>query len=253
MFTLTAFAWAAGLALAGTIIGSFTAALVIRWPQGRSVAIGRSACDSCGRTLGASELVPLFSALWQRGRCRACGAPIDPRHWQIELAAAMIGGVGGLALGGPAAILGAAFGWLLLPLAALDVAELWLPDRLTVALAMGAVLPAIWGAPPDLEARIFGAFGGYLSLAAIAALYRVVRRREGLGAGDPKLFGAIGLWLGWRALPIVLLLACLIGLAAVTMRALGGRALRGDERVPLGALLAIAAYPAGLVVLASSA
>jgi leader peptidase (prepilin peptidase)/N-methyltransferase len=84
----------------------------------------------------------------------------------------------------------------------------------------------------------------------IAAAYRLVRRRDGLGGGDPKLFGAIGLWLGWRLLPIVLLLACLTGLALVLARLLTGAGVRADDRLPLGALLAIAAYPTWLVMLA---
>src|SRR3546814_6883087 len=80
-------------AVAGAIIGSFLATLILRWPQGRSVVHGRSACDGCGLTLGGLELVPLFSALAQRGRCRACGAAIDPLHWRMEAGCALIGAV----------------------------------------------------------------------------------------------------------------------------------------------------------------
>src|SRR3546814_4832372 len=70
-------------AVAGAIIGSFLATLIFRWPQGRSVVHGRSACDGCGLTLGGRELVPLFSALAQRGRCRDCGAALDPLPWRM--------------------------------------------------------------------------------------------------------------------------------------------------------------------------
>ena len=96
--------WPVALGALGAIAGSFIAALVIRWPAGRSVLVGRSACDGCGRVLGPVELVPLLSALWLRGRCRSCGASIDPRHWQIELAAVVIGAVAGIAVPGPAGI-----------------------------------------------------------------------------------------------------------------------------------------------------
>src|SRR3546814_18076080 len=70
-------------AVAGAIIGSFLATLILRWPPGRSVVHGRSACDGCGLTLGGLELVPQFSALARRGRCRACGAANGPLHWRL--------------------------------------------------------------------------------------------------------------------------------------------------------------------------
>ena len=128
--------WPLGLGVLGAIVGSFVAALVIRWPQDQSVMRGRSACDACGRTLTARDLVPLLSALWLRGRCRTCGVPIDPLHWRIEAIAALIGVLAGVATASPLAVAGAIFGWLLLALAALDATALWLPDRLTITLAI---------------------------------------------------------------------------------------------------------------------
>jgi len=229
--------WPVALGLLGAIIGSFLATLVIRWPEGRSVLLGRSQCDSCDAVLGPRDLVPLLSAMVARGRCRHCAAPIDPRHWQIELAAAAIGVLAGLAVPGPAAVAGAAFGWLLLALAALDLAVFWLPDRLTIALAVGGLLTGAIGIDPW----------------CVGQGYRLLRKREGLGGGDPKLLGAIGLWLGWAMLPAVLLLAALTGLALVLVGTLSGRAARLDDRVPFGALLAIAAYPAWLFLLGSAA
>ncbi|WP_267414760.1 prepilin peptidase, partial [Sphingomonas sp. GC_Shp_4] len=112
--------WAAMLGVLGAILGSFIAALVSRWPEGRSVMRGRSACDGCGRTLSSLELVPLLSALWLRGRCRRCGVRIAPLHWIIELAALAIGAAAGWVAPGVVGIAGAVFGWLLLALAALD-------------------------------------------------------------------------------------------------------------------------------------
>ena len=91
--------WGAGVALAaalGVVFGSFIATLVLRWPSDRSV-LGRSQCDGCGRPLGARDLVPLLSAMLMRGRCRRCGAPIDPFHGRVELASGLIG-TGALAL-----------------------------------------------------------------------------------------------------------------------------------------------------------
>ncbi|QDZ07778.1 prepilin peptidase [Sphingomonas panacisoli] len=242
--------WPAGLGVLGAIVGSFLATLVIRWPQERSVVGGRSACDGCGRTLRAWELVPLFSALASRGRCQSCSVTIDPRHWQIELGCAALGVISGIAVPGPIGVAGAVLGWLLLALAALDVAEFWLPDRLTGALAaMGLVSMSV--APPAWPDRVIGGAAGFLSLWLIAFAYRRVRGREGLGGGDPKLFGAIGLWVGWAMLPFVLLLACVIGLAAVLASRLRGQAVAATDWVPFGALMAIAAYPVWLVMVAS--
>jgi leader peptidase (prepilin peptidase)/N-methyltransferase len=244
--------WPAALGLLGAVIGSFLATLVIRWPQERSVLRGRSHCDACDAALGPRDLVPLVSAALSRGRCRHCAAPIDPRHWQIELAALGIGVVAGLVVPGPAALAGSVFGWLLLTLAALDVTEFWLPDPLTLTLALAGVVAGVAGIEPPLADRLIGGVAGFGALWFVGVAYKRLRGREGLGGGDPKLFGAIGLWLGWRMLPAVLLLAALTGLALVLAGMLRGRPAKMDDPVPFGALLAIAAYPAWLFLLGSA-
>ena len=242
-------AWGATLAVLGAIVGSFVATLVLRWTEGRSVMRGRSACDSCGRTLGARELVPLASALVLRMKCRTCGGAIHPWHPSIEALAALIGLAAGLAASGPIALAGAAFGWLLLALGAIDLRALWLPDRLTALVAIGGLATGIWGFGPPFGERIVGGIAGFSALWAIARAYRAWRGREGMGGGDPKLLGAIGLWLGWRMLPAVLLLACLVGLGAVLFAAARRRPIARDTPLPLGTLLAIAAYPAWLAMI----
>ncbi len=247
-----AWIWPVALGVLGAIIGSFLATLVIRWPAGRSVLSGRSHCDSCDVALAPRDLVPLLSALLAHGRCRRCSARIDPRHWQIELAAAVIGIVSGVAVTGPAALAGAAFGWLLLTLAALDIADFWLPNELTAILALGGLATGALGVEPALTDRLIGGLAGFAGLWAVAQGYRLWRGRDGLGGGDPKLFGAIGLWLGWAMLPAVLLIAALTGLALVLVGMVAGRPARLDDRVPFGALLAIAAYPAWLFLLGSA-
>jgi leader peptidase (prepilin peptidase)/N-methyltransferase len=242
--------WAlAGFGL-GAIIGSFLATAAIRWPDDRSVAKGRSRCDGCGRTLGPVDLIPLVGFAIRRGRCAGCGARIDPRHLQVELAAAAIGA---LALGlapGLAGVGGALFGWGLLLLGVLDIDHLWLPDRVTYPLALTGIAFGSLGAPPWPNDRLIGMAAGFLSLFAIALGYRMLRGREGLGGGDPKMFAAIGAWLGWAALPFVLLLAALAGLAAVAVARLSGRAIGPTTRVPFGALLAAAGWPVWLLLFA---
>ena len=242
-------AWGAALAGLGLIAGSFIAALVKRWPEGRSVLRGRSECDACGVTLGARDLVPLVSALALRGRCRECGAAIDPVHRQIEMAGALVGAAAGLASAGPEAIAGAVFGWVLLALAALDLRYWWLPDRLTGTLSLAGLASGAAGVMPALSERLIGGAAGFASLWLIAAAYERVRGREGMGGGDPKLFGAIGLWLGWRMLPGVLLLASMIGLGWVGWQAARGKRMAAEDALPFGVLLALAAYPMWLAMI----
>ncbi len=241
--------WPVLLGVLGLILGSFIATLVIRWPQERSVLAGRSQCDGCGKTLATHELVPVLSAILQRGRCRCCGSAIDPLHWRIELAAGLVGVASGALLPLPAALAAAVFGWLLLALAALDITEFWLPDVLTLMLALAGLASWALGIGPALADRLIGAAAGFGALWLIGAGYKAWRGREGLGAGDPKLLGAIGLWLGWRLLPSVVLVAAMIGLGVFAFRWLTGRAVSRVDPQPLGALLAIAAYPAEILML----
>lgn len=234
-------------AVLGAIAGSFLATLLIRWPQGRSALAGRSRCDACGGTLSARDLVPIVSYLVARGRCRGCGAGIDARHIGIEIAAAIIGAVALAAHPGMAGLVTAMFGWWLLLLAALDAEHHWLPDRLTLPLLPAGLAVAGLGVGMSLSDRMIGAAVGYLVLAAIGWCYRQLRKREGLGGGDPKLMAALGAWLGWQQLPLVLLGAGLLGLVALVLRRLRGERIAAADRLPLGTLMALAAWPIWLV------
>ncbi len=243
---LDALPFGTGILLAGLIgllLGSFIATLVLRWPAGRSV-LGRSQCDGCGRRLDARDLVPILSAMIARGRCRACGAAIDPFHGHVELASALIG-AGALALlPGTAGWLWALFGWLLLPLALLDARHFWLPDRLTLVVAVAGLLLAGPMLGTSLIDRWIGAIAGGAVLAFLAWLYRRARGRDGMGGGDPKLVAATGAWLGWQPLPLLLLLASLGGILwALAARKKGDRPL-GERRVPFGSFLCGAAFAA---------
>jgi leader peptidase (prepilin peptidase)/N-methyltransferase len=241
-------AWTALAFILGAAIGSFLATILIRWPQGRSVVAGRSACDTCGRTLDARDLVPILSWSLAKGRCRTCGTRIDRRHLAAEAGAAMIGITAILAHPMPLAAVTAILGWWLFLLAALDLEHEWLPDRLTWPL-LAAGLAASWGGfGPPLQSRLIGAAAGFASLFLIARLYRALRGREGLGGGDPKLFAAIGAWIGWTQLPFVLVGAGLLGLAVLLLSRLRGAAVTATDRLPLGTLMALAAWPIWIVI-----
>lgn len=160
----------------------------------------------------------------------------------MELLATIIGVASLLVAPDVDGMVGAVFGWLLLVLAVLDLGYFWLPDRLTGALAVLGLCAGLIGLGPSLGERLAGGIVGYVTLTAIAWTYRRLRGRDGLGAGDAKLLGAIGLWLGWRALPFVLLAASLIGIAAVLALHLSGRSPNMTTKMPLGTLLAAAAW-----------
>jgi leader peptidase (prepilin peptidase)/N-methyltransferase len=235
-------------ALLGAIVGSFLATILIRWPQGRSVLAGHSRCDACDTALAPRELVPLLSCAVQRGRCLRCGAAIDPRHLAVELAAAAIGIVAILAHPLPLAAVTALLGWWLLLVAALDLEHHWLPDRLTLPLIPLGLAAAWAGFGPPLAERALGAAFGWAALFLIGWAYRRLRGRDGMGGGDPRLMAAIGAWAGIWPLPAILLGAGLIGLAAVAAMRLRGEAVTAASRLPLGTLLALAAWPVWLVV-----
>ena len=228
-------------ALLGVVLGSFIATLVLRWPDGRSL-LGRSHCDGCERALGPLDLVPLVSALVQRGRCRTCGARIDPFHMQVELASGLIGALALTIMPGIAGWLWALFGWLLLPLALLDARHMWLPDRLNAVLAIAGLLLAGPLLDTVLLDRWIGAVAGGVLLAFVALAYRRGRGQDGMGGGDPKLVAAIGCWLGWQALPLMLLLASVGGMVwALTTKKKGDRPL-ALRQVPFGLFATVAAW-----------
>ena len=230
----------------GAIWGSFVAAMCSRWPTGKSVATGRSHCDNCGHQIAAYDLIPIASYLLLKGKCRHCGGRIGPLSLAIELIAAVIGAVPVLLLPAEQAIAAAVFGWLLLPLIMLDYQHLWLPNRLVLLLAVMGVLagPML---TPDIAwtGRATGMFAGFLSLEMVRQAYKLFRKHDGMGAGDPKLFGALGIWLGWQALPMTLLIASAIGLAVVSTLHVIAKHQR--NALPFGSFLGVAAFAIVLI------
>lgn len=228
-------------AVLGLIWGSFVAALCSRWPRGERVSDGRSYCDNCRTKLAAKDLVPVLSYLWLKGRCRYCTKSIGVGALYTELASAAIGLITISMHTHGQAVSAAIFGWLLLPLFILDHDKLWLPNRLVLILALFGLLlgPLL---KPDIlwTDRALGGLFGYVSLEAIRQIFQRLRNAEGMGGGDPKLFAAIGIWLGWQALPFVLLISCLFGFAFILLRQV--RKQRIQPQLPFGAFLCLAAF-----------
>lgn len=225
--------------MAGLVAGSFIGAVVCRWPE--AALAGRSRCDRCGSAIPMHSLVPVLSFAVQRGQARCCGMAIDPTHLIAELLATGIGLLSVTLLGsrGWAAAL---LGWQLLALALIDLRALKLPNAQTVLLALTGVTAAAIIAPADISDRFVGAAGGFLALELIRRGCRLVRGREGIGGGDPKLFGALGAWLGWQALPMLLLVGSLVGVAAGLVMLARNTTDRPPLKLPFGSLLALAAW-----------
>jgi leader peptidase (prepilin peptidase) / N-methyltransferase len=229
--------------LAAPFVGSFLGVLIRRLPHEQPDLWGRSACEACGHRLGPLELLPLASFIAQRGRCRACDARIAPAHLAVEVAAIAVAGMAA-ATGATGTELwaGCALGWTLLALAWIDWEQFWLPDVLTLPLLTGGLLVAWLAAPWSQTDRAIGAIAGYLAFRLLSLVYLALRRREGLGAGDAKLLAAAGAWLGWAALPSLVLVAAVFGLGLALLARLRGATLTAATALPFGPALAGATW-----------
>lgn len=231
----------------GLVVGSFLALLSVRLPLGEPVVLSRSKCRACGQVLGPLQMIPVASWLAQRGRCARCRAVVSWRYPMIEAAAAGVGVWAALhqnAQGG-SLVLGfftALLGWQLLLLALVDSEHFWLPDRLTLPLAVSGLAFAVWSPASDVADAVAGMIVGFAGLWAIGAAYERLRGRQGLGGGDPFMFGAGGAWVGWMGLPSVLLWAAAAGLSLVFARLLLRRPVSGEDRLPFGTFLAVGVW-----------
>jgi leader peptidase (prepilin peptidase)/N-methyltransferase len=235
------FSWLLPVLLA-PVVGSFLGVLIVRLPEGRPIAIGRSSCDHCGHNLGARDLIPLISYIIVRGRCRYCGQPIGPFVLAIELAALGVALWAVSAVSGTDAWWACLLGWTLLTAAWIDVRTMLLPDQLTLSLLVAGLLMTAVTSPESLLDHCLAAALGYSLLFVTAWTYRRLRGRDGLGLGDAKLLGALGAWLGLADLPIVLLLSSCIGLLAAAAGALAGRRVTAATAIPFGPFLALAGW-----------
>jgi len=209
----------------------------------------RSRCPACSAPIRAIHNVPVLSYLALGGRCAACRAPISMRYPLVELATgaafATIAWHFGFGLQAGLALVFTAY---LIALTGIDVDRQLLPDILTLPLMWIGLLASLWHsnefavAPPvAIRDALIGAVAGYLFLWAVFQLFRLVTGKEGMGYGDFKLFAAIGAWLGWQMLPLVLLLAAVVGAVVGVLLIVAKRHGRGVP-IPFGPYLAGAAW-----------
>jgi leader peptidase (prepilin peptidase)/N-methyltransferase len=200
----------------------------------------RSHCPACNRPIRAIENIPLLSYAWLRGKCAGCGKLIPWRYPAVETLGAALSGLVAWHFG-PTAQAAAAlfFVWAMIALAFIDLDTFFLPDDLTLPLMWAGLLVNVASTYTDLESAVIGAACGYLILWSVFWAYKLATGKEGMGYGDFKLLAAIGAWLGWKLLPLVILLSSMVG--AIVGIALIVATRRGrNVPIPFGPYLAVA-------------
>jgi leader peptidase (prepilin peptidase)/N-methyltransferase len=208
-------------------------------PAPISLSAPRSRCPSCGHQIAWYENIPLLSYLRLGGKCSACKTPISPRYPAVELLTALLFAACGWRFGAhPQVLLWCGFVATLIALALIDFDTQYLPDDLTLPLLWAGIVSAALGwLPISLSASVGGAVAGYLSLWFVFHAYRLIRGKEGMGAGDFKLLAALGAWLGWPLIPSIILLSSAVG-AVVGIALVVGRQHDRDVPIPFGPYLA---------------
>ena len=249
-------------ALAGLCVGSFLNVVIHRLPKmlergwqaqcaelrgetsdpgpPYNLAVPRSACPACGARITALQNIPVVSWLALRGRCAGCKAPISSRYPLVEalggvLAACAIWRFGAT----PQGVAACGLLWSLLALTMIDFDTQLLPDGITLPLLWAGLIVNLWNTFAPLSDAVIGAVAGYLSLWAVYWAFKLIRGKEGMGYGDFKLLAALGAWLGWQVLPVIVLLSSVVGACiGMALIVFKGR----DHSIPMafGPFLAIA-------------
>jgi leader peptidase (prepilin peptidase)/N-methyltransferase len=224
----------------GAIMGSFLNVVVYRLPRHESLVTPASHCPRCGTPVKPYDNIPVLSWLLLRGHCRACAEPISVRYPLVELATGLLC-IGAVLAGETTAdvVLGIVLILLVVPIALIDLEHRIIPNRLTL---LGAVLAIVLGTaldPSGEPARLIAgaAAGGFLLLAALAY-------PGGMGMGDVKLAGMMGLFLGSAVAPalfIALVAGTLLGVVIIARK---GAAEGRKTAVPFGPFLALGAIVA---------
>ncbi|MET1081081.1 MAG: A24 family peptidase [Pseudomonas sp.] len=251
--------------LLGLLVGSFLNVVVYRLPimlksdwQGEAreilglpaeekgatfnLFLPNSQCPCCGHEIRPWENLPIISYLALRGRCSSCKSPISKRYPLVELACGLLSAYVAWHFGfgwQAGAIL--LLTWGLLAMSLIDADHQWLPDVLVLPLLWLGLTLNLFGLFTSLEEAVLGAIGGYLALWSVAALFKLITRRDGMGNGDFKLLALFGAWGGWQVLPLTILLSSCTGaiLGSILLR-LNNRGL-GTE-IPYGPYLALAGW-----------
>ncbi|MDX1823765.1 MAG: A24 family peptidase, partial [Thiohalomonadales bacterium] len=252
--------------IAGLIIGSFLNVVVHRLPKmmertwlaearellGQqseeqdaifNLVTPRSRCPNCQHQIRAHENIPVISWLLLKGKCSQCKAPISKRYPLVETASGLIAALCAWHFGfGPWLGFCLLASWILLTAALIDLDTTLLPDSLNFLLLWAGLLAAVLGVSPvSLQDAVIGAMAGYLSLWSVYWLFKLATGKEGMGYGDFKLLAALGAWVGWQYLPLIILLSSVVGLVFALVMMIGGSVKR-DQGIPFGPYLATAGW-----------
>lgn len=202
----------------------------------------RSRCPHCQHEISALENIPVFSFIFQRGRCKACKTAISWRYPIFEILTAFASVFIAYHFGvswqcGAALILT----WSLIVLAAIDLEHHLLPDDITLPLLWVGLLVNSQGLFTSLNNALLGVVAGYLFLWSIYWIFKLITHKEGMGYGDFKLLAMLGAWIGWQALPIIILLSSFAGaMVGITLIALKRH--QRSQPIPFGPFLALAGW-----------
>ncbi|OGT22033.1 MAG: methyltransferase [Gammaproteobacteria bacterium RBG_16_57_12] len=205
-----------------------------------------SRCPHCGHRIRAWENIPVISYLWLKGKCAGCQAAISPRYPIIELvsacAAVTVAWHFGVSWQTLAALV---LTWSLIALTMIDYDHQLLPDDITLPMLWLGLAISLGGLFVDSASSLIGALAGYLSLWSVYIVFKLVTGKEGMGFGDFKLLAMLGAWLGWKMLPVIILLSSLVGaLVGIALIVFCGR--EKTKPIPFGPYLAGAGWIAML-------
>ena len=219
-------------------------------PEGAfNLLVPRSQCPSCGNTIEAWRNIPVLSYLLLGAQCAKCQASIAVRYPLVELLSATLAAVCAWHFGfGPEAAMAIVLSFVLIAISLIDVDHQIIPDSIVIpllwiGLAMSLFHPlagaeSLFIAPQD---AIVGALAGYLSLWSVYQVFKLITGKEGMGYGDFKLLAALGAWLGWEALPTIILMSAIVGAATgIAMVVFRGR--DRQQPMPYGPYLAAAGW-----------
>ena len=205
-----------------------------------NLAVPRSACPGCGALITARDNVPVLSWLWLRGRCRHCQTAISPRYPLVELATGLLTAAMAWHFGPSLLAVGAILlVWFLVALFCIDADTYLLPDSLTLPLLWLGLLFNLNGIFVPLQDAVIGAMAGYLLLWLVYWAFKLVTGKDGMGYGDFKLLAALGAWMGWQCLPVIILMSSVAGtIIGISLILLARRG--WGKPLPFGPYLAIA-------------
>ena len=207
-----------------------------------NLVVPRSRCPSCGHQISALENIPVVSYLALRGRCSNCEQRISPRYPLVELLTGVMTGFVAWHFGFGLAAAGAILlTCALITLTFIDLDHQLLPDNITLPFMWLGLTFNLFFVYTELSAAVLGAIGGYLILWAVYHAFRLLTGKEGMGYGDFKLTALLGAWLGWQALPGIILLSSLVG-AVVGIAMIVSKSHERSQPIPFGPYLAAAGW-----------